>query len=172
KCAQHEARVTSRRKSDGPILLGAWESRVHGEGVSRTCTWKGKHGPYDGREGILDEGPGRKHKVETERERIAAKARREPKLTCTSLAHHIALTRLRDNLSHMEKTSAAGVDGYTVAEVTENLDWIAKEGLRKIQTQGYHPPPVRRVWIPKPGKAEKRPIGTPTVFARALHKSK
>jgi RNA-directed DNA polymerase len=109
--------------------------------------------------------------VATELERIAAKARREPKLTFTSLAHHITLNRLRDNLSHMEKTSAAGVDGYTVAEVTENLDWIAKEVLRKIQTQGYHPPPVRRVWIPKPGKAEKRPMGIPTVFDRALQKS-
>jgi RNA-directed DNA polymerase len=29
------------------------------------------------------------------------------------------------------------------------------------------PPPVRRVWIPKPGKAEKRPLGIPTVMERA-----
>src|SRR5205085_5045332 len=31
-----------------------------------------------------------------------------------------------------------------------------------------HPPkPVRRVWIPKPGKAERRPLGIPTMLERA-----
>lgn len=107
----------------------------------------------------------------TELERITAKARREPKRTFTSLAHPITLDRLRDNLSHMDKTSATGVDGQTVTAVTANLDWIAKEVLRRVHTQGYHPSPVRRVWIPKPGTAEKRPIGIPTVFDRALQKS-
>lgn len=109
--------------------------------------------------------------METALDRITAKARREPKLTFTSLAHHLTLDRLRTNLSHMDKGSATGVDGQTVAEVFENLDWLAKEVLRQIHTQGYHPPPVRRVWIPKPGKAEKRPIGIPTVLDRALQKS-
>ena len=28
--------------------------------------------------------------------------------------------------------------------------------------------PTRRVWIDKPGKAEKRPLGIPTMFDRAL----
>ena len=109
--------------------------------------------------------------METALDRITAKARREPKLTFTSLVHHITFDRLRDNLSHMDKASAAGIDGYTVAEVIEHVDWLAKEVLRKIPTQGYHPPPVRRVWIPKPGKAERRPIGIPTVLDGALQKS-
>jgi retron-type reverse transcriptase len=71
----------------------------------------------------------------------------------------------------MAKTRATGVDGHSVAEVIETLDWVAKEGLRPSHTPGYHPPPVRRVWIPKPGKAEKRPIGIPTVLERARQKS-
>ena len=112
---------------------------------------------------MLDTEPGRTTTVATALERITAKARREPKLTFTSLAHHLTLDRLRDHLSHMDKTSATGVDGHSVAEVMANLDWVAKEVLRQIHTQGYHPPPVRRVWIPKPGKAAKRPIGIPTV---------
>ena len=121
-------------------------------------------------EDILDTEPGRTDTVATALERIAAKARREPKLTFTSFVYPITPNRLRDHLSHMEKTSAAGIDGHTVAEVTANVDGRAKEALRQIHTPGYHPPPVRRVWIPKPGKAEQRPIGIPTVFDRALQK--
>ena len=62
--------------------------------------------------GMLDAVPGRQHTVATALERIAAKARREPQRTCTSFAHHLTLNRLRDHLGPMEKTSAAGVDGY------------------------------------------------------------
>ena len=32
----------------------------------------------------------------------------------------------------------------------------------------YHPTPVRRVWIEKPGKKEKRPLGIPSVIDRII----
>jgi len=32
----------------------------------------------------------------------------------------------------------------------------------------YEPQPVKRVWLPKPGKTEKRPLGIPTLFDRAV----
>lgn len=32
----------------------------------------------------------------------------------------------------------------------------------------YKPQPIKRVWIPKPGKAEKRPLGIPTIKDRTL----
>jgi RNA-directed DNA polymerase len=120
---------------------------------------------------MLDTEPGRTSPVATALARITAKARREPQLTVTSLAHPITLDRLRDHLSHMAKTRATGVDGHTVAEVTEHLAWVAKEVLRQLHTEGYQPPPVRRVWIPKPGKVAKRPMGIPTVVDRALQTS-
>jgi len=37
--------------------------------------------------------------------------------------------------------------------------------------EAYKAPPVRRVWIPKPGKATKRPLGVPCVADRALQRS-
>jgi group II intron reverse transcriptase/maturase len=40
-----------------------------------------------------------------------------------------------------------------------------------IHRQSYRAPAVRRVWIPKPGKEEKRPIGVPCVADRALQRS-
>lgn len=46
----------------------------------------------------------------------------------------------------------------------------AEEMLTSIHRKGYHPPAVRRVWIPKPGKKEKRPLGVPAVADRALQR--
>ena len=63
--------------------------------------------------------------METKLEQIAAKARREPKLRFTSLAHHITRDRVRKNLLQIPKRSAAGVDGQTV-EAAKNCfyGWI------------------------------------------------
>ncbi len=53
----------------------------------------------------------------------------------------------------------------------ENFEeWIGSM-LQSIHRQGYKAPNIRRVYIPKPGKAEKRPLGVPTVSDRALQRS-
>jgi RNA-directed DNA polymerase len=43
--------------------------------------------------------------------------------------------------------------------------------LQSMHRQGYHAPAIRRVYIPKPGKQEKRPLGVPCVTDRALQRS-
>src|SRR5262245_36710984 len=54
-----------------------------------------------------------------------------------------------------------GVDG--VAKLTP------KERLEMVQTMNLSDKahPVRRIWIPKPGKTELRPLGIPTMMDRA-----
>ena len=63
---------------------------------------------------------------------------------------------------------AAGVDHQTVegflAQGQEELDRL-HEALR---TNTYRPQAVRRVWIPKPGSKEQRPLGVPTVRDRVV----
>src|SRR5580692_11189708 len=109
--------------------------------------------------------------METKLEQIAAKARCEPKLRFTSLAHHITRDRVRKNLLQIPKSSAAGVDGQTVEAAKRSFDGWIEPMLQSIHRQGYRAPDIRRVYIPKPGKMEKRPLGVPTVADRALQRS-
>lgn len=63
---------------------------------------------------------------------------------------------------------APGVDGQTVLQFeTQHLAELAK--LREeLQSKRYHRQPARRVWIPKPGSTEKRPLGIPAVRDRTV----
>ncbi len=57
----------------------------------------------------------------------------------------------------------AGVDGVKALRPAERRDLVAR--LRAPRT--IKPRPTRRVWIPKPGKTEKRPLGIPVMLDRA-----
>src|SRR6202048_1374463 len=109
--------------------------------------------------------------METKLEQIAAKARREPNLRFTSLAHHVTRAGVQKNLSQIPQRSAAGVDGQTVEAAKESFEEWIEPMLQSIHRQGYRAPDIRRVYIPKPGKTEKRPLGVPTVSDRALQRS-
>jgi RNA-directed DNA polymerase len=109
--------------------------------------------------------------METGLERIAAKARCEPNLRFTSLAHHITRDRVERNLMRISNRSAAGVDGHTAEAAKKSFaGWIGPM-LQSVHHEGYRAPAVRRVYIPKPGKTEKRPLGVPTIADRALQRS-
>jgi RNA-directed DNA polymerase len=104
-------------------------------------------------------------------ERIAAKARREPKLRLTSLAHHLTRERVWKNLCQIPNSSAPGVDGQTVTEAKKDFEAWIEPMLQSVHRKGYQAPPIRRVYIPKPGKQEKRPLGVPCIADRALQRS-
>jgi RNA-directed DNA polymerase len=74
-------------------------------------------------------------------------------------ARALAVRRVtQDNLG--KKT--AGVDGLKSLTPKQRLDLI---GELELGSKGQ---PTRRVWIPKPGTDEKRPLGIPTIKDRAL----
>ena len=56
----------------------------------------------------------------------------------------------------------AGVDGVKALTLEQRLDLV---GQLKLTDKSK---PTRRVWIPKPGTEEKRPLGIPTLYERAL----
>jgi group II intron reverse transcriptase/maturase len=114
---------------------------------------------------------GNKAVMETGLERIAAKARCDAKLKFTSLAHHITPELLRKSLDGMPMLTGVGVDKMDVGLARETFETWGPEVIDSIHRMGYSAPPVRRVYIPKPGKSEKRPIGVPTVIDRSIQKT-
>jgi len=56
----------------------------------------------------------------------------------------------------------AGVDGVKALTPAQRLN------LAKTLSIGKKARPVRRIWIPKPGSTEQRPLGIPTIHDRAL----
>jgi group II intron reverse transcriptase/maturase len=58
-----------------------------------------------------------------------------------------------------------------VTEAKESFGEWVDAMLQSIHRQGYRAPDIRRVYIPKPGKQEKRPLGVPCVADRALQRS-
>lgn len=63
---------------------------------------------------------------------------------------------------------SAGIDGQSVknfeAKEEQELQGLAEE----LRTGRYRPAAVKRVWIPKPGSQEKRPLGIPVVRDRVV----
>src|SRR2546428_8705260 len=63
---------------------------------------------------------------------------------------------------------APGVEGQTVKQFDEQAE-RELEGLREeLRTKRYRRQAARRVWIPKPGTTEKRPLGIPAVRDRTV----
>ncbi len=109
--------------------------------------------------------------MQTGLKRIADKARSDTNLKFTSLAHHITDMLVWDSLKHIPRSSAQGVDEQTVNEAKETFSSWVKEMITAMHRCSYRAPVIRRVYIPKPGKSEKRPIGVPTISDRALQRS-
>ena len=121
------------RLADNTLRSG--EPTTRGSGQRKLNGWKETWAPFKGRlrpSRQREEPPA----MATGLERIAAKARCEPKLRFTSLAHHIRQERVWENLCQIPKDSAPGVDGQRVPEAKENFgDWIDAM-LQSVQRQG------------------------------------
>ena len=60
----------------------------------------------------------------------------------------------------------AGVDHQTIKMFASDLIRNLKELSAEMAEGRYRPRAIKRVWIPKPGSQEKRPLGIPTVRDR------
>ncbi len=63
---------------------------------------------------------------------------------------------------------APGVDGYTTEQLQADWERQRDQLREELLTGTYRPKPARRVWIPKLGSAELRPLGIPAVRDRVV----
>lgn len=63
---------------------------------------------------------------------------------------------------------APGVDGQSVQQFDEQLEAELARLREELRGRTYRRHPARRVWIPKPGTTEKRPLGIPAVRDRTV----
>ena len=61
-----------------------------------------------------------------------------------------------------------GIDRVTIAQFEERLDEEIPRLSKSLMDGTYRPQAIKRVWIPKPGSKEKRPLGIPTVRDRVV----
>jgi RNA-directed DNA polymerase len=63
---------------------------------------------------------------------------------------------------------SSGVDHETVEQFGRHLEKNLEALSVRLRDGSYRPQAIRRVWIPKPGSREKRPLGIPTVRDRVV----
>lgn len=72
------------------------------------------------------------------------------------------------SLSVLGNEGAAGVDHQSVQQFEERQLEELRRLAEELRTRKYQPHAVKRVWIPKPGSTEKRPLGIPSVRDRVV----
>jgi group II intron reverse transcriptase/maturase len=64
---------------------------------------------------------------------------------------------------------AAGIDRITLAQVEQyGIERLLEELAADLQDESYRPLPARRVFIPKPGSRERRPLSIPAIRDRIV----
>ena len=71
------------------------------------------------------------------------------------------------NLKTNSGSETAGVDGKTIADIKKRTE---EEVIQKVSNKlnNYQPQTVKRVYIPKAGSNNPRPLGIPTIWDRLV----
>ena len=94
---------------------------------------------------------------------IAERASQDKNFRFATLAYLINESSLAQCYKKLNKSKACGVDGVSMEEYGNNLEQNLAALIKKMKIMKYKPKPVRRVYIPKTGKKEQRPLGIPSI---------
>jgi len=99
-------------------------------------------------------------RVKTKRERLSQLSVENPDMVFRQLVHYFSEKNLRQWYHELSGRAAQGTDGVSKHEYDKNLDANFKDLHGRLKQMSYRPSPVRQVWIPKEGQANKlRPLG-------------
>lgn len=110
------------------------------------------------------------NRISTRLLRIAELARQTPRMTFTSLNHHLDIDWLKEAFERTRKDGAPGIDGQTADDYARDLEANLRSLLDRVKTGTYRAPAVRRVHLPK-GDGNTRPIGIPTLEDKVLQRA-
>jgi len=100
---------------------------------------------------------------------LSERARRDPKLQFTSLAHLLNAGFLKACYYSLGRDQASGMDGVSWKEYGERLDENLNDLVARLKAKRYKPQPARRVYIPK-DEHSKRPLGLPAQEDKIVQK--
>jgi len=100
---------------------------------------------------------------------ISERARKEPKLQFTSLAHLLNVGFLKECYYSLGRDRASGIDGVSWTEYGKQLDENLNNLVARMKAKRYKPQPAKRVYIPK-NEHEKRPLGLPALGDKIVQK--
>ncbi|EAM50468.1 similar to Retron-type reverse transcriptase [Crocosphaera watsonii WH 8501] len=89
------------------------------------------------------------------------KAKKLQKLLLKS--HYAKLLAIRKVTQDNQGKKTAGVDGKKALRPNQRLKLVGE-----LRLEGYKAKALRRIWIPKPGRVEKRGLGIPTIKDRVM----
>src|SRR5258706_7083755 len=84
-----------------------------------------------------------RRRMSTQLDQIAKKAKSNPKLRFTSLAHLRTPEFLRETWKQMNRRGARGIDGETTKAVEQGFDTPVPQLFERLKRGGYPAPPVR-----------------------------
>lgn len=113
----------------------------------------------------------RSENVCTKQRRIAEMARQRPQERLTALNHYLDVEWLTEAYHRVRRGSAPGVDGQSVSDYGQHLEENLSTLLHQAKRGSYVAPPVKRVYIPKDGSNETRPLGMPTCEDKVLQRA-
>ncbi len=100
---------------------------------------------------------------------ISERARKEPKLQFTSLAHLLDKRFLRGCYFELGRDRASGIDGVSWQAYGQNLNENLANLVKRMKAKQYKPQPAKRAYIPK-NEHEKRPLGLPSLEDKIVQK--
>lgn len=101
---------------------------------------------------------------------VMERAKRDPELRFTTLAHLLDEPMLRSAYESLRKDAAVGVDGVTYEAYGQELEANLRDLHERMRSKRYRHQAVRRVHIPK-GKDRTRPIGISTVEDKIVQRA-
>lgn len=95
-------------------------------------------------------------------ERIAELVKENPKRKLQTLIHVVNVENLKESHKRLDGNKAVGCDGTTKCEYGKELEQNLSKLVERMRKQSYKPQPARRIYIPKAGSRETRPLGIPS----------